>query len=160
MISTNIYHDVYLGLGSNMGDRKLNLLRSIDMLTKTRGIEVRELSTICETMPIGIRDQSAFLNAVLKIKTMLDPFDLQEVLLNVENCLGRVRVQRWGPRRIDLDILIFGDKSINTPKLKIPHPEIQNRPFVVDGLRELNVFVDPGFRRGDTDIRRSCKIYG
>jgi 2-amino-4-hydroxy-6-hydroxymethyldihydropteridine diphosphokinase len=132
-----------------MGDRKVNLLRSIDMLSKTRGIEVRELSTICETMPIGIREQDAFLNAVLRIKTLLDPFGLQQVLLNIENRLGRVRVQRWGPRMIDLDILFYSDEEIDTPNLKIPHPEIRNRPFVVDGLKELNVFIDPGFRRGD-----------
>ena len=129
----------YIGLGSNMGDRKRNMLRSLEMLSMTKHIDVQELSTIRETVPIGIRDQGLFLNAVLRIRTSLNPIDLYQVLMDIESRLGRVRLRRWGPRLIDLDILYYGREVINTPILKIPHPEISNRPFIIEGLRELGM---------------------
>jgi 2-amino-4-hydroxy-6-hydroxymethyldihydropteridine diphosphokinase len=132
-----------------MGDRKQNILRAVEVLSKTKHIKVDQLSTICETLPIGIREQRYFLNAVLEIKTLLSPIDLQKALMDIEARLGRVRLQRWGPRLIDLDILYYGDDAIDAPTLKIPHPEILNRPFIMNGLTELGVFVGPGFRRGD-----------
>jgi len=127
----------YIGIGSNMGDRKQNILRSLEMLSNTKHVQVDQLSTICETRPIGIRAQRSFLNAILKIRTSLGPGGLHKVLMDIETKLGRVRLQRWGPRLIDLDILYYGDEVVNTPTLKIPHPEIANRPFVQAGLREL-----------------------
>ncbi len=129
---------VFIGLGSNMGNRKQNILRTLDMLTLAQGIRVGTLSTLVETTPMGpLRDQPDFLNGVVEIDTVLSPVELLNQLLSIEARLGRIRSQRWGPRVIDVDILYFGNVKINTPKLKIPHPEILNRPFVCDSLREL-----------------------
>ena len=129
----------YIGLGSNLGDRKANILRAIEMLNQHQAIHLRQVSTLLETRPVGpIRDQPAFVNGVAVLETTLRPLPLLEVLLSVEQRLGRVRQERWGPRIIDLDILLYGDEVLNHPRLKIPHPEIANRPFVQAGLRELN----------------------
>jgi len=148
-MKTTKSHDVYIGLGSNMGDRKQNILRALEMLWTTKQIKVDQLSTICETLPIGIREQDPFLNAILKIRTLLSPIDLHKALTEIESRLGRVRLRRWGPRVIDLDILYYGNETVDLPDLKVPHPEIVNRPFVLNSLRELNCPCGPGFHRGD-----------
>ena len=130
---------VFIGLGSNMGNRKHNILRAVEMLSRTKGIEVSVLSTLVETKPVGpLPNQPDFLNAVIEIETALSPIELLDALLSIEARLGRVRAERWGPRTIDLDILLYGNKTIKHPRLTIPHPEIQNRPFVQAGLRELS----------------------
>ncbi len=127
-----------IGVGSNVGDRKLNILRALNMLTLTRGIHVSNVSTLVETKALGpIRDQPDFLNGVVKVETVLSPFELLDQLLFIEARLGRVRHQRLGPRIIDLDILLYGDETIDHPRLKIPHPEILHRPFVQAALVEL-----------------------
>ena len=128
----------YIGLGSNLGKRTENILRAVDMLAATPGIETHGLSTLRETKPLGpIQDQPDFMNAVVKIETTLTAINLLDQLLSIEVRLGRVRNERWGPRVIDLDILIYGDLQINHARLKVPHPEIPNRPFVLAGLAEL-----------------------
>jgi 2-amino-4-hydroxy-6-hydroxymethyldihydropteridine diphosphokinase len=129
---------VFIGLGSNLGDRKSNIFRALDLLRQNRDIQVREVSTLLETQPVGpVHDQPLFLNAVAAIETSLVPHELLAQLLSIEQRLGRVRRERWGPRNIDLDILVYGNERIDLPNLKIPHPEIKNRPFVQAGLREL-----------------------
>jgi len=129
---------VFVGLGSNLGDRRNNILRSIDMLERTRGIRVLDRSTIIETEPVGpVQDQPKFINAAVAIETTLSPIELLDQLHTIEETLGRVRRERWGPRLIDLDILLYGDETINHPRLVVPHPEIRNRPFVQTALREL-----------------------
>ena len=129
----------FIGLGSNAGDRKMNIMRSLQLLSNTRGISLSAVSTLLETQPVGpVHDQPPFLNGVAAIETSLSPFKLLAELLYIEQRLGRVRKERWGPRTIDLDILLYGDEEINHPRLKIPHPEISNRPFVVAALRELS----------------------
>ena len=130
----------YVGLGSNLGDRKENILRALAMLSDTAGLRVRSVSTFLETEPLGIKDQPSFINCVAEISTGLDPFRLHEACVDIENRLGRVRVRRWGPRTIDLDILLYGKKSVKGPRLVVPHPEIANRPFVQAGLRELGAY--------------------
>jgi 2-amino-4-hydroxy-6-hydroxymethyldihydropteridine diphosphokinase len=130
----------YIGLGSNLDDRKQNILRALSMLSNSRGISRKAVSTFLETDPIGLKDQPSYINCVAEIATELDPQRLQGVCLDIEQRLGRVRVMRWGPRTIDLDILIYGKKSVKEPSLVIPHPEIANRPFVQAGLLELGAY--------------------
>ncbi len=127
----------YIGLGSNVGDRKQNILRALSMLSDARGVRLGSVSTFLETDPIGLKDQPRYLNCVAAVATQLDPSLLHEACLNIEKRLGRVRAQRWAPRTIDLDILLYGKKAVKQPYLVIPHPEIANRPFVQAGLREL-----------------------
>ncbi len=131
--------NAYIGLGSNLGDRHDNIQRAIDLLGKTPGIRVDHISEMLETEPIGKLDQPRFINCVAEVHTQLDPFKLHETCLGIEKALGRVRIERWGPRLIDLDILLYGKESIRHPTLTIPHPEISNRPFVQLGLKELGV---------------------
>ena len=128
----------YIGLGSNLGDRWKNIQTALEALSGWRGIRLRKVSTLLETDPIGFKDQPRFMNCVAELQTSLEPGALHEACLAVERRMGRVRVQRWGPRTIDLDILLYGNDSVDSPTLKIPHPEIANRPFVQEGLRELN----------------------
>lgn len=133
--------DAFIGLGSNMGDRLVAIRTAITLLKAVPGIEVRDVSSLLDTEPVGNVQQPRFINAVVRIVTSLDPFELHTACLAIEQAMGRVRKERWGPRIIDLDILIYGDQNIHTPTLTIPHPEINNRPFVLDGLAELGAHV-------------------
>jgi len=97
----------------------------------------KRVSSIVETEPVGITDQPRFLNAVAEIETDLEPKALLSRLLSIENDLGRVRVERWGPRTIDLDLLLYGDTQVSSDALSVPHPELHRRRFVLEGLAEL-----------------------
>ena len=126
-----------LGLGSNMGDRKTYLTRAIDGLAADRSIHVEAVSAIYETPPWGYTDQPAFLNAAVMIRTGLTPRNLLETILGIERALGRVRGELWGPRTIDIDILLYGDRTVDEPGLTIPHPRIQDRAFVLFPLADI-----------------------
>ncbi len=119
-----------------MGDRTKNIEDAIKGLRESDGIKVKRVSKIYETEPVG-PPQPKYLNGVAEIETELNPHELLSVLEGIENAMGRRRVVRWGPRTIDLDILIYGDKKIDEPDLKIPHPLMNEREFVQRPLREL-----------------------
>jgi len=127
---------VYIGIGSNLGDREKNCSRSIDLLEK-HGIVIRRRSSLYETIPWGLRDQPLFLNMVIETETELKPQELLELLKNVEIEVGRKRSSRWGPRAIDLDILLYGDIILNEAALTIPHPYLHKRDFVLTPLCEI-----------------------
>jgi len=130
--------DCYIGVGSNLGNRKKNIqeaLKKIQILKRTALIKT---SKLIETAPCGgPAHQGKFLNAALKIKTRLSPLELLKGLKRIENELGRINSVRNGPRTIDLDILFYGTKVINTNRLKIPHPRIFERAFVMKPLSEV-----------------------
>lgn len=121
----------YIGLGSNVGDRRATIEAAL------RELSPRRVSGIVETEPWGRTDQPRFLNAVAEIETALDPQGLLERLLALERDLGRVRRGRWGPRTLDLDLLLYGDRVIQTEALAVPHPRLGERRFVLEGLAEL-----------------------
>ena len=127
----------YLGLGSNLGDRAAALDAAIEAIAATPGLRVTATSRVRETEPEGVTDQPRFLNAVLEIETRLGPARLLERLLEIEARLGRVRDARWGPRVIDLDLLLWGTRSVRTPFLTLPHPRLASRRFVLEPLAEL-----------------------
>jgi 2-amino-4-hydroxy-6-hydroxymethyldihydropteridine diphosphokinase len=127
----------YVGLGANLGPREVTLLRAVDLLAAEDGIEVLELSELRETAPVGVVDQPEFLNAALAVETSLAPRELLDVLLRVERELGRVREERWGPRTIDLDLLVYGDETVDEPGLRVPHPRLHERRFALEPLAEL-----------------------
>jgi len=126
---TNRY--IYVGLGSNLGDRRGWLRRAIDKLQCAHGIAVIQRSAVYESEPVGYSDQPRFLNQVIEIATGLDPQTLIRVLQDIESRLGRVRQRVWGPRNIDLDLLAYDGRELDTPVLKLPHPEIHRRRFVL-----------------------------
>ena len=135
-------HTVYLGIGSNLGDRNDFIQKAIFLLNKTNGIENIIVSEIYQTQPVGGPEQDDFLNGVIKLNTILLPEELLNKLLEIENILGRTRDIKNGPRTIDLDILLFDDLKVNTPNLIIPHPRMYEREFVLKGLRQLNPELD------------------
>lgn len=127
----------FLGLGSNLGDRLANLQRAVDALGLEQGVRVAASSRVWETAPVGGPPQPAYLNAVLRVETDRGPHDLLDVGRKVERALGRIRNERWGPRTIDVDILLYDDEVVNATDLTIPHPRLTERAFVVLPLLEL-----------------------
>jgi 2-amino-4-hydroxy-6-hydroxymethyldihydropteridine diphosphokinase len=129
---------VHIGLGANLGDRERIVQAALDRLDSEDGIEVVRVSSLRETDPVGYTDQPRFLNGVAELETELAPRELLERLLAVERDLGRVREgPRYGPRTIDLDLLLYGDAVVDEPGLRIPHPRMTERRFVLEPLAEL-----------------------
>jgi len=128
----------YLGLGSNLGDRLETLQRSVDLLGAEPGLRPVASSRVWETDPVGGPPQPDYLNAVVLVETDLTPFQLLDGCQRVEASLGRVRDVRWGPRTIDVDILLFGNERSDVPMLTVPHPRITMRAFVLLPLLELD----------------------
>ena len=126
----------YLGLGANLGRRDRNLSAARRRL-REKGARILRASTVIETEPWGVTDQPRFLNQVLEVEWSGSPRQLLRAAKAVEHEGGRVRTRRWGPRTIDVDVLLFGDRRVSEPDLVIPHPRIKERPFVLEGLREL-----------------------
>ena len=131
----------YLGIGSNLGDRLAALQRAADLLGAEPGIELTRCSRVWETDPVGGPSQPDFLNVVVRAEVDLEPLDLLAACRRVEAALGRVRDVRWGPRTIDVDVLLFGARAIDHPDLSVPHPRMHERAFVLMPL--LDVDPDP-----------------
>ena len=126
----------YVALGSNLGDRDENLCTALKHLQEN-GIEVIKTSTFIETEPYGVKDQPGFVNAVCQVETELAPLELLRLLLSIEQEMGRVRLRRWGERNIDLDLLLYEDAVLESEELTLPHPDMQNRDFVLLPLAEI-----------------------
>jgi 2-amino-4-hydroxy-6-hydroxymethyldihydropteridine diphosphokinase len=124
-------------MGSNLGNRRGNIKKALDYLGKTKGIKIKKCSPIYETEPMGGPPQDKFLNAAIKIKTSFSPHSLLRILKKIEKVMGRKSTVRFGPRVIDLDILLYADKIINRKDLVIPHPRMFAREFVLRPLREI-----------------------
>ncbi len=138
----------FVGLGSNLGDREATLRGAVAALAAEPGIEVVAVSTLRETEPVGYLDQPRFLNGVAELATELPARELLERLLAVERRFGRVRegVPAQGPRTLDLDLLLHGDLELDEPGLRVPHPRLHERRFVLEPLAELAPgLVVPGF---------------
>ncbi len=131
-------NQAFISLGSNMGNRSHYLKDALETLTTTYPIELVNVSSIYETIPIGYTEQDLFLNMVAQLKTELSAFELLEACLDTEKRLGRKREIHWGPRTIDLDILLFNEENIITENLVIPHPRMFERSFVVIPLLEIS----------------------
>jgi len=128
---------VYIGIGANLGNREDYINKAVEYLSSNPRIKVDKVSSLIETEPVGGPPQSKFLNCVVKIKTSLSSLTLLKSLQTMERNLGRVRTVKNGPRTIDLDILLYGEEIINKPDLKVPHPEMFNRLFVLIPLLEI-----------------------
>lgn len=127
----------YLGLGSNQGDRVALLHAALERLEASGRVRVTKRSSLYETAPVGMTEQPRFVNLVVEVETDLDPQQLLDLALAVERALGRVRTQRWGPRTVDVDILLYDDLRVDTPVLTIPHAEMTRRRFVLEPLLEI-----------------------
>jgi 2-amino-4-hydroxy-6-hydroxymethyldihydropteridine diphosphokinase len=137
--------DVFLALGSNIGDREKNLVDAVINISAIKGTKLLKVSNIYETEPVGYTEQDKFLNLVINIETDIEPRDLLTELQRIEGLLKRRREMHWGPRTIDLDILLYGDSVIDLPELTVPHTRMLERAFVMVPLR---------------DVYSKCKIFG
>jgi 2-amino-4-hydroxy-6-hydroxymethyldihydropteridine diphosphokinase len=127
----------YLALGSNIGDRLAHLQTAVDLLARTPAVKIVGISSVYETAPVGGPPQDDYLNAVVAIETELDPYALLDLAHRCEDEAGRVRATRWGPRTLDVDVLLYDEVSIGEPELTLPHPRMWERGFVLAPLREL-----------------------
>jgi 2-amino-4-hydroxy-6-hydroxymethyldihydropteridine diphosphokinase len=127
----------YLGLGGNVGNPRAAIDVALTNLADNPNIAVRGISSLYQTAPIGLTAQPDFVNAVASIETRLSPEDLLSTTLHLENLLGRVRTERWAPRVIDIDVLLYGDRVISTDCITVPHPRMHERAFVLVPLAEL-----------------------
>jgi len=137
----------YVGVGANLGDREGTIRRALELLAAEDGIQLVAVSRLRETAPVGYAEQPPFLNGAAAVDTELAPRELLELLLAVERKLGRVRAEgpRYGPRAIDLDLLLYGDQVVDEPGLTVPHPRLAERRFALEPLHEL----DPDLRLPD-----------
>ncbi|HTB94027.1 MAG TPA: 2-amino-4-hydroxy-6-hydroxymethyldihydropteridine diphosphokinase [Candidatus Sulfotelmatobacter sp.] len=127
---------VYIALGTNVGEREANLLQALRLLPES-GVHIRRVSSIYETEPVDYLDQEWFLNAVLEAQTELDALDLLSALRLIETRMGSKKAFAKGPRKIDLDILLYGDETVDTDELQVPHPRMLERKFVLIPLAEI-----------------------
>lgn len=130
-------HRALLGIGSNLGDRQMNLAAAIQLLDTVSDVKVLRRSPFYETAPYGYTDQPAFINGCLEIETLYTPEELLVLLHDIEHKLGRTREIHWGPRTVDLDILFYDDLILDTPDLQIPHIDLANREFVLKPLSDI-----------------------
>jgi 2-amino-4-hydroxy-6-hydroxymethyldihydropteridine diphosphokinase len=135
---------VYIALGTNVGEREDNLLQALRLLPES-GVHIRRVSSIYETEPVDYLDQEWFLNMALEAQTELDALDLLSALRVIEARMGSKKAFAKGPRKIDLDILLYGNETIDTPELQVPHPRMLERKFVLVPLAEIA----PGLRHPD-----------
>jgi 2-amino-4-hydroxy-6-hydroxymethyldihydropteridine diphosphokinase len=142
----------FIGLGSNVGDRLQSLQRAMKHLTEIIDVQVRGVSSVYETAPLGPAAQAWFLNAVAAVDTRLSPATLLNQTQAIEHALGRETTYHWGPRTIDLDILLYGDMQVRTATLTIPHAELRHRAFVMIPLLEI----DPGLVLPDGTAISTC----
>ncbi len=130
--------NAYVGLGANLGDRERTIARALELLRAVPGTEVVAVSTLRETDPVGLEDQPRFVNGAVALRTSLEPRALLDELLAIERRLGRRREgPRFGPRTIDLDLLVYGDVEIDEPGLTVPHPRLHERRFALEPLAEV-----------------------
>jgi 2-amino-4-hydroxy-6-hydroxymethyldihydropteridine diphosphokinase len=147
----------YIGLGSNLGDKKENCRRALRLLA-ARSVSITRTSSFYCTEPVGNPDQDDFINAVAEIETSLSPHELMKRCNQIESELGRVRERHWGPRIIDLDILLFGSMVLGDPDLSIPHPSLHARLFVLVPLCEIAAeVVHPSLHKTATELLREVR---
>lgn len=147
---------VYIALGANLGERRENIARAIEGLRAIEGIEVKKVSDLIETAAVGgPADSPPYLNGAAELQTTLAPRALLESLLEIEHQLGRIRRERWEPRLVDLDLLLYGQEIIDEPGLTVPHPLMHTRTFVLRPLAQIAPqAVHPAFRKTIAQLLR------
>ena len=155
---TRGWHTVYLGIGSNMGEKKENMKTAISCFSEHPLCKVEKVSTFIHTKPYGVKDQDNFVNGAFCIKTLLTPEEVLEFIGTIEEKLKRVRKQHWGPRTIDVDILFYDNLILHTEQLTIPHIEITKRDFVLTPLYELDPYLmHPVFKKPIIQLLQELK---
>lgn len=149
--------NVYLALGTNLGDRMKNLEQAVKLLEE-HGVYPRRKSHVYETEPYGLKNQPPFLNLVLEVETRLSPHELLDLVLYIEKLLGRERKEKWGPRKIDIDILFYGNLIVRTENLVIPHYDLQNRDFFLRPFLDIEPeYVHPVLEKRISEMYKELK---
>lgn len=156
--ANELAHTAYIGLGTNLGDREGYLRQALSLLQEHPGVCVTALSGVYETDPVGMVEQGPFLNMVAEVGTALSADRLLRVMQEVELALGRKRDIRWGPRTIDLDLLLFDDVTQDEPELVLPHPRMMERAFVLVPLIEVMSSARP--ERAEALLRQLKRVDG
>lgn len=153
------WHTAYIALGSNMGDKEAYLNMGVEGLRDTKGCQVKAVSDFLVTAPYGVVEQDDFLNGAMKIRTLLTPFELLDRLHELEAEAERKRVLRWGPRTLDLDILLYDDLILDTEELHIPHIEMYKRDFVLKPMNQIAPYVrHPVYNRTVTELLEALDV--
>lgn len=153
-------HKIFLGLGSNLGNREENLL-TVQKLVEEKVGKVISKSSIYETAAWGITEQNAFLNQVLEVETSFSPSAVLHLVLKIEKDMGRIREIKWGERSIDIDVLYYNNEIISTENLAIPHPFIQERKFVLVPLCEIApAYIHPKLKQPNLELLEKCQDSG
>jgi 2-amino-4-hydroxy-6-hydroxymethyldihydropteridine diphosphokinase len=154
------HNKVFLGLGSNLGNRAENLLMAQKLIEEKVGKTLSK-SSIYETAAWGITEQNAFLNQVLEIETIFSPNAVLHLVLKIEKDMGRIREIKWGERSIDIDVLYYNNEIISTENLTVPHPFIQERKFVLVPLCEIAAaFIHPKLKKSNLELLKNCQDSG
>lgn len=153
-------HQIFLGLGSNLGNREENLSSAQKLIEEKVG-KIRSKSSIYETAAWGITEQNAFLNQVVEVETKFSPSAVLHLVLKIEKDMGRIREIKWGQRSIDIDILYYNNEIISTENLTVPHPFIQERKFVLVPLCEIfPAFIHPKLKQTSLELLEKCQDSG
>jgi len=148
----------YLSLGSNLGDRLQHLRKAIKKIEEVNKISIKKVSSVYESEPVGYKNQRWFLNLVLEIQTSFDPFPLLEHLLAIEDKMGREREEKWGPRNIDIDLLLYDNRIVKSDRLSIPHPQMHQRRFVLIPLAQIAPqLFHPLLKKNVSQLLKSCE---
>ena len=149
------WHKVYLGIGSNLGDRESNINTAINIINNDEYTRVQKVSSVIETAPVGNVEQGDFLNAAMEVETLRTPEEFLEIIEEIEKILQRERIVHWGPRTIDVDILLYDDLIMNTEKLTIPHICMHERKFVLAPMTEIAPYaMHPVFNKSMLELLR------
>lgn len=149
---------VYVSLGSNLGDMLQHLRKAIKKIEEVNKISIKKVSSVYESEPVGYKNQRWFLNLVLEIQTSFDPFPLLEHLLAIEDKMGREREEKWGPRNIDIDLLLYDNRIVKSDRLTIPHPRMQERRFVLISLTQIAPkLLHPLLKKSVEELLESCE---
>ncbi|MDD5091566.1 MAG: 2-amino-4-hydroxy-6-hydroxymethyldihydropteridine diphosphokinase [Candidatus Wallbacteria bacterium] len=150
---------VFLGLGSNLGDRLTNLSQAVIMLSRLNRLLIERESSVYQTKPYGITQQPEFFNMVIEVDTSYSPVDLLHEIMKIEDKLKRLREQKWGPRVIDIDILFYRQAVIHEQELSVPHYDMHNRDFCLYPMLELAPnFMHPGFKRTIAELAAELMV--
>ncbi|MBI5463996.1 MAG: 2-amino-4-hydroxy-6-hydroxymethyldihydropteridine diphosphokinase [Ignavibacteriales bacterium] len=148
---------IFVGLGSNLGDRLSYLHQAIDLLEQLPDAILESFSSVYQTEPVGVKHQPEFFNAVVKLRSALNPRELYQHLKRIEKTIGRTHAERWGPREIDLDLLYYGNRVLQEEGLTIPHTESANRRFVLVPMKEIAAtFRDPLRQLSIAELLNAC----
>jgi len=148
----------YLNLGSNLGDRLQYLKGAVRKIEESDEFSIKKISSVYETQPVGYQNQRWFLNLVLEVQTSFDPFPLMKHLLAIEDQMGRKREERWAPRNIDIDLLLYDDRIVDSDRLTIPHPRMHKRRFVLIPLAQIAPqFLHPVLRKNIKELLKNCE---